>query len=178
MMARTTVVLPMAVAALAAWPHTVAAQHDHAASPYVDLSGRVIKALAPEEVAGLLAGDGLGFALSAELNGVPGPKHVLELADGLALSHEQREAVEAIRVRMTDEARKLGGEIVDAETRLDHMFAQGHASAEGVREATVTIGELRGRLRAAHLTAHLETARILSAEQVEAYARLRGYAGG
>lgn len=178
MMARTTVILPMAVAALAALPHTVAAQHDHAASPYVDLSGRAIKALAPEEVEGLLAGDGLGFALSAELNGVPGPKHALELAEGLALSGAQREAVEAIRVRMADEARKLGREIVDAETRLDHMFAQGHATAESVREATVAIGELRGRLRGVHLTAHLETVRVLSAEQVQTYNRLRGYTGG
>jgi len=176
-MVRTTLILPVALAVLSATPLAVAAQHDHAASPYVDLSGRAIKALSPEEVEGLLAGDGLGFALSAELNGVPGPKHALELADGLALSGEQREAVEAIRLRMAEEARKLGREIVDAETRLDHMFAQGHAAADLVMTATVAIGELRGRLRAVHLTAHLETVRVLSAEQVQAYARLRGYAG-
>ena len=34
----------------------------------------------------------MGLALAAELNGYPGPSHVLELADKLELSAEQRAA--------------------------------------------------------------------------------------
>ncbi|MCL4744462.1 MAG: hypothetical protein KJZ83_03505, partial [Burkholderiaceae bacterium] len=58
-------------------------------SAYVGEETRGIKALAPAEVDGLLGGKGLGFARSAELNGYPGPAHVLELSDELALSAEQ-----------------------------------------------------------------------------------------
>lgn len=149
---------------------------DHAGhSPYAEMTGRSIKALAPEEVEALLAGEGMGFALSAELNGVPGPKHALEMADGLGLSAEQAAALEDIRARMTERARRLGAEIVEAETHLDLQFANGHATPEGVLAATVEIGRLRGELRAAHLNAHLETVKLLTEAQVREYARMRGY---
>jgi hypothetical protein len=50
-------------------------------APYAGHQERPIKALAPEEVAGLLGGEGMGYALAAELNHYPGPRHVLDLAD-------------------------------------------------------------------------------------------------
>ena len=66
------------------------AQHDPAHhSPYVDHADREIKSLSDEEVTQLLGGEGMGLALPAELNGYPGPKHVIELADDLELSTEQ-----------------------------------------------------------------------------------------
>ena len=40
-----------------------------------------IKALSDHEVSALLDGHGSGFAKAAELNGYPGPTHVLDLAD-------------------------------------------------------------------------------------------------
>ena len=49
--------------------------------PYVGLQSRTIKALSAEQIADLRAGRGMGFALPAELNGYPGPLHVIELAD-------------------------------------------------------------------------------------------------
>ena len=48
------------------------------ARPYAGLEGRRTKALSEEDAAGLLAGRGMGLALAAELNGYPGPLHVLE----------------------------------------------------------------------------------------------------
>ena len=39
------------------------------------------------------------------------------------------------------------------------------------------IATLRGELRLAHLRAHLAMKTILTPEQIEAYDRLRGYAG-
>ena len=44
---------------------------------------RSIKALSDQQIADLGAGRGMGLALAAELNGYPGPSHVLELADKL-----------------------------------------------------------------------------------------------
>ena len=65
-------------------------------SPYRGQETREIKALSAQEVSDLLAGKGMGFAKAAELNGYPGPKHVLELAGPLALTPEQVEGTRAI----------------------------------------------------------------------------------
>ena len=59
------------------------------AGPYAGMQQRAIKAMAPERVADILAGRGAGYALSAELNGYPGPRHVIDLAGELALAPEQ-----------------------------------------------------------------------------------------
>jgi predicted RNA methylase len=61
-----------------------------AQTPYAGMQTRPIKALSEQQVADLGAGRGMGLALAAELNGYPGPSHVLELADKLELSAEQR----------------------------------------------------------------------------------------
>lgn len=170
--------LLVVIAALIPAAALPAQEHDHAGhQPYAGLQEREIKAISPEEVAGLRAGEGLGMALAAELNGWPGPKHVLELADPLGLGAEQRTAVEEVRARMEAEAVRLGVELLEAEAELDRRFAHGHAPADDVTALSVRIGELRGRLRAVHLTAHLETRALLEGHQVEAYNRLRGYSG-
>lgn len=67
-----------------------------AQSPYTSQQDRSIKALSSERIAGLQAGRGLGYAKAAELNGFPGPKHVLELAEELALSDDQRARTRAL----------------------------------------------------------------------------------
>ena len=146
-------------------------------SPYADETDRAIKALAPEEVAGLLDGAGLGFAKAAELNGVPGPRHVLELASELALSDEQRSRVKVAYDRMHAEALKLGALVVELERELDRAFADQQLIPEEVDRLTIEIGNARGRLRATHLVAHLETAEVLSSEQIARYGHLRGYSG-
>ncbi len=157
----------------AAPPGNGAAQEPR--SPYVDELNREIKALAAEEVAGLLAGDGLGFAKAAELNGVPGPRHVLELDSALGLGTAQRALVQAAYDRMHAEAVELGARIVRLETELDSAFAEGRPERREVDRLAVEIGDLRGRLRATHLVAHLETAAALNPEQIERYGHLRGY---
>jgi hypothetical protein len=59
----------------------VAQQHQHRHSPYAGSHTRDIKALSAQEAADLRAGRGMGLALATELNGYPGPLHVLELAE-------------------------------------------------------------------------------------------------
>ena len=61
---------------------------DHT-SPYAGQQARDIKALSPDEIQGYLTGQGMGLAKAAELNGYPGPLHVLELAAELKLTEEQ-----------------------------------------------------------------------------------------
>jgi hypothetical protein len=144
-------------------------------SPYAGQQGRALKALSAEEVAAHLAGQGLGYAKAAELNHYPGPKHVLELAEGLGLTAAQRARVQAAFEGMHAEAVRLGAELVAAEQALDALFAGGAAEPGALRDAVARAARVQGELRAAHLLAHLETRAALSAEQVAAYDRLRGY---
>ena len=72
------------------------------------MQARSIKALSEQQVADLGAGRGMGLALAAELNGYPGPSHVLELADKLELSADQRANVKAMFDAMKAEALPLG----------------------------------------------------------------------
>jgi hypothetical protein len=58
-------------------------------SPYSGMETRSVKALS-EQIADLEAGRWMGLALAAELNGYPGPTHVLELAEALTLTSKQR----------------------------------------------------------------------------------------
>ena len=67
-----------------------------AQTPYAGMQTRAIKALSEQQVSDLNAGHGMGLALAAELNGYPGPSHVLELADKLELSSDQRARVQSL----------------------------------------------------------------------------------
>lgn len=149
-----------------------------AASPYGGLEKRRVKALSPEREKGLAEGAGLGYAMAAELNGHAGPRHVLDLADDLALAPEQRTGVEASFEKMRSEAVRIGGEILAVEGELDRRFAHRHLDEAKLAELTARLGDLEGRLRFVHLRAHLETDAILSAEQRAKYLELRGYAAG
>ena len=145
-------------------------------SPYVSELARRVKALAPEREQALREGAGHGYAMAAELNGHGGPKHVLELATELALSAEQRSAVQASFERMHSEAVRLGGEIVAAEEMLDRRFAHHHIDETMLADMTRHLGALEGELRFVHLRAHLETEALLTEAQRGRYIELRGYA--
>ncbi|MGG5811008.1 Spy/CpxP family protein refolding chaperone [Falsiroseomonas sp. CW058] len=144
--------------------------------PYAGLEGRRIKALSEEDAAGLLAGRGMALALAAELNGYPGPMHVLEHADALGLSAAQRATAESLRSRMLDEARAIGARIVALEEELDRLFAGGMADTGRLAVLTASLGALNGRLREVHLASHIAMRDALRPEQRLAYDRLRGYA--
>jgi Spy/CpxP family protein refolding chaperone len=146
-----------------------------AASPYVHEQSRSIKALSDQEMADYAAGKGMGFAKAAELNGYPGPAHVLELADELTLSPLQRERTAALFRRMQMRAGALGARLVDEERTLDELFASKAISREALARALSSIAALQSEIRATHLRAHLEQAEILSAAQAMKYGHLRGY---
>ena len=145
--------------------------------PYAGLEQRPIKALAPERVADLLAGRGASYALAAELNSYPGPRHVLDLAAELALTPEQRRAAEEADAAMEAEARRLGQQLLEREAALDRAFAGGAATADEVARLADEAAATEGQLRAVHLRAHLAMKAVLTPEQIARYDRLRGYAG-
>jgi len=146
-----------------------------ATSPYAGEQSRPIKALAERDVADLLAGSGAGHAKAAELNGYPGPAHVIALRDRLALDSEQLRASQALMAAHQTRARALGAELVEAERRLDALFAHRAAQPHAVDSATAEVGRLQARLRAEHLNTHLQQTALLRPEQVQAYNEARGY---
>ena len=146
-------------------------------SPYKSLAGREIKALSQDQIDAYLEGLGMGLAQAAELNGYPGPKHVLELAQELGISLNQRSDTEDIFEAMHAQATRLGREIVDQEKQLDQRFVEGRIDEATVVQLSEEIGRLQGRLRGVHLRAHLAMMRVLNLRQRDRYRALRGYTG-
>jgi Heavy-metal resistance len=157
-------------------------QHHHrahpptaSATPYAGLQTREIKALSDQDIADLRAGRGMGLALAAELNSYPGPMHVLELADQLRLSAEQRTQTSAAFSAMQRETAVIGEQVIAGERALDQLFQARTVTPENLDSTVMQLEQARGRLRAAHLRTHLRMVAILSPEQIAAYDRLRGY---
>lgn len=146
-----------------------------AASPYAGLEKRSIKALSPERIAALEAGAGAGYALAAELNGYPGPRHVLDLADALKLTPGQRAKTAALFSEMQRGAVALGRELIRQEAALEKLFSDGGAREAALSIQTAAIGATESRLRATHLKYHIRMAGVLTDAQRLAYNELRGY---
>jgi len=169
--------IALAVAVLILLAGPVAAQHSghHGAAPYAGQQQRSIKALSEQQIDDLRAGRGMGLALAAELNGYPGPMHVLELADRLDLTSTQRESVAILYESMRREAIEAGERLIAEEAVLNHLFSSGRITPEGLASTTTKIGEAQGQLRDVHLRYHLSTSALLSPGQIERYTELRGY---
>ena len=145
--------------------------------PYAGMQERPIKTLSGQQIADLKAGRGMGLALAAELNGYPGPSHLLELASQLGLSRDQQAAVTTMFDAMKAEAIPIGEHLIEQEEALDCLFANHTVTPEALQTATTRIGETQARLREAHLKYHLSTVALLQPQQLQQYAALRGYAG-
>jgi hypothetical protein len=161
----------LAIAAIILASSTAFAQ-----SPYSGLQSRPIKSLSEQQVSDLQAGRGMGLALAAELNGYPGPSHVLELADQLGLSTDQTARVQTLFDSMKQEALPVGARLIEQESELDRQFANRVVTPASLKSATAGIAATQGVLRETHLKYHLSTAEILTAAQMHRYAELRGYA--
>jgi Spy/CpxP family protein refolding chaperone len=148
------------------------------ASPYAGQESRDIKSLSPDEIDSYLSGKGMGLAKAAELNGFPGPMHVLELERQLALTADQRALTQALFASMQARAWTLGQALIDEERKLDRLFATKAITPGTLNRALAEIGGLQAQIRAAHLESHLAQTEILTPEQVVQYATLRGYGSG
>lgn len=146
-------------------------------APYAGWQMRDIKALSAQQIDDLRAGRGMGLALAAELNGFPGPRHVLELGEELGLTAQQRGAVEAAFSAMQAEAQRLGREVLQREAQIDRAFRAGAPAPAALRAELAALAAVQGELRFAHLRSHLAVKKLLTAGQVARYNALRGYGG-
>jgi hypothetical protein len=115
--------------------------------------------------------DGLDLARTVELSGYPGPQHVLALADALALSEEQRVAVQTLFDRMQAEAVAVGTRLIDRYTALAQAVRDESSTTEALIQQTAEIGQLCWELQETHLQYHLLTRPLLTAEQLARYGR-------
>lgn len=161
--------------ALATGPGAASAQH---AQPYAGLQDRRVKALSGQAIANLRAGRGMGLALAAELNGYPGPLHVIELRRELALNNTQTARAQALFDAMKAETILFGERLIAEEAALDRQFASHSITPASLEAMTLRIGETQAKLRAAHLRYHLTMLEVLSPDQIARYGEMRGYAGG
>jgi hypothetical protein len=151
---------------------TAFAQHH---GGYAGQQDRAIKALSEDETRQYLAGAGMGYARAAELNGFPGPMHVLELADKLNLSPEQRAATQKLMDAHKAEARAIGAKRVAAEKSLDDLFKSGSVDQQRLAEAVRVTAQVEGEYRLTHLDTHRQMRALLNDRQVAQYNVLRGY---
>ena len=119
--------------------------------------------------------DRWGLAKAAELNGLPEPRHLLELKDQIPLTPDRVEAVTAIYERMRAVAIAEGEGFLEAEQALEDAFRANTVTEGSLQAMLAEIGRSRTQLRFIHLSVHLEKPSLLTEEQIARYDALRGY---
>ena len=144
-------------------------------SAYIGQERREIKSLSKSDIEELENGSGWGLAKAAELNGVPGPAHLLEMKTEIGLSQDQIGRIEILYQEMKRQAISLGSELIEYERELNTHFANRTITEELLRQLLEEIAQVQKQLRYAHLSTHLKTTDILTVEQIDLYNKLRGY---
>lgn len=144
-------------------------------SDYLGQESRQIKALSSDDIRGYLEGRGMGLAKAAELNGYPGPMHVLQMKEALQISKTQELKITAIFDKMKRETMALGKEIVRTEAQLEQEFRSNRANPVRVEDLTSMIGAIQAKIRASHLNAHIATKPLMTTSQLKKYNDFRGY---
>lgn len=144
-------------------------------SDYTGEVDRVIKSLSANDIKDLTLGNGMGLAKAAELNGYPGPKHVLEMQEELLLEKEQLTSIKLIFEEMKSQARSQGKIFISLEKSLNDHFSNATITNDTLEPTLKNISEAKNNLRYIHLSAHIKTTEILSKNQIKKYNQLRGY---
>lgn len=144
-------------------------------SKYAGEEGGHIKSLSSEDIAELQRGGGWGLAKTAELNGVPGPVHLLEMQEEIPLTVSQVATIKSLYEQMMSEAINHGLKLISLERELEGHFQNGTITDSILRSSLEDIANTRKELRYIHLATHLKTLDILSEEQIKKYNLLRGY---
>ena len=158
-------------------PVSTLAQQSHGAhTPYAGMQNRAIKSLSDNDSKELRRGGGWGLALAAELNGMPGPAHLLELKDQIPLTPDQVGKTQALFDDMRKAAIPTGERLIAAETAVEAAFATGKVDEPSLRRLLAEAEAARTELRFIHLSQHFKTVQFLTPEQTKRYNILRGYA--
>jgi hypothetical protein len=170
----TKVTIPFLILMLMPLSILSAADHSYK-SKYAGQEKREIKSLSEADIEELRSGKGWGLAKAAELNGVPGPVHLLEMRNEIDLSAEQVRTIEDLYKRMKQEAIPLGLELIELERELNNHFANRTITYELLGVLLEKVAQVQKKLRYVHLSTHLKTPNILTSEQIALYNKLRGY---
>jgi hypothetical protein len=136
--------------------------------------GTGIPALSEAQAASYLSGEAMWQARVAELNHYPSPSRVLELAEALEFTDEQRRATTKLHEETRREAIRLGRDLVALEQRLNRIFVWNQATADSITKTVLDIGTLQAQLRLTHLVASIRQKLLLTEEQVRLYDELQG----
>lgn len=167
-----SIVVSAAVVILGAIAAVAAAQHAGHGSGTEAAHRRMRQA--QEEFDRVIAdGRGAGLAFAADHNGYPGPLHVLELKERLALTPAQESRMESLMAAMFAASRPKSAALLEAEARLRRLFAEGVADEPRVRTAVADVERARAEVRLVHLLAHLQTRQVLTGEQRRLYHQAR-----
>lgn len=144
-------------------------------SPYVGQEGRTIKSLSDEDINALTHGKGWGLAKPAELNGVPGPAHILELKEELQLTPEQVTSIQALWETMNQSAKHYGERYLQSEAKIERFFNETETDEKQLPLLLADSANHLAKLRHVHLQAHLKAKPLLTTHQLMRYQHLRGY---
>lgn len=164
-----------AISTLLLCSSVLAADNHHLRSKYAGQETRVIKSLSTDDIKQLTEGRGWGLAKAAELNGIPGPAHLLEMKSEISLTESQVGKIERLFNEMNARARPLGKKLIDLEADLNQAFASKSIDKADLKAKLAEIEKVRAELRYVHLATHLDTPSILKPEQITLYNQLRGY---
>jgi hypothetical protein len=154
---------------------TLSAADNSYKSKYAGEEKREIKSLSETDIEELKNGKGWGLAKAAELNGLPGPAHLLEMKEEIHLSATQIRVIEDLFKKMKQEAIPLGLELIDLERELNNHFSNRTITDELLGVLLERIAQIQKKFRYVHLSTHLKTPNILTPEQIALYNKLRGY---
>ena len=158
-------------------PLSALGQHNHGPqTPYAGMQNRAVKSLSDDDIKELRRGGGWGLALAAELNGMPGPAHLLELKAQIPLTDDQVAKTQALLSDMRKAAIPTGERLIAAESALEAAFANGAINEASLRGLLAESESARTELRFIHLSQHVKTVQYLKPEQIKRYNILRGYA--
>jgi hypothetical protein len=144
-------------------------------SPYVDEEFRDLKSFSDNDIQAISSGQGWGLAKPAELNGVPGPAHVLELKSKLNLTEQQIKSIESVWQEMNSSAITAGQEYLLAEEKIEQYFRIKNNDIETLNDLLAQSAKSHSKLREIHLTAHIKMLPLLNKNQIKHYSMLRGY---
>ncbi len=158
------------------WPMTaaMAQQVPAAQSPHAGMQSREVKSLSAADIQELRRGGEWGLALPAELNGMPGPRHLLELKDEVPLSSDQVDRLKLLYEDMLEKAIPAGERLIAAEAAIEAAFASGKVDETSLRALLAEAEAARAELRFIHLSQHYKAVRLLGPRQIARYFELRG----